>query len=56
MGDIEVEEKYRERFEKMIEAYYQQRGFTKEGVPSKETLNELDLNYIREELEYRGII
>jgi len=46
----------RERFERMVQAYYQQRGFNNEGVPTKETLDELNLQDVREELERRGII
>jgi aldehyde:ferredoxin oxidoreductase len=45
-----------DRFDKMIDEYYRLRGWNREGIPSGEILNELDLNYVRQELERRGIL
>jgi aldehyde:ferredoxin oxidoreductase len=46
----------RDKFNKWIDEYYKLRGFNSEGIPDKDTLDELGLNYVREELERRGIL
>ncbi|TDA68308.1 MAG: aldehyde dehydrogenase [Clostridia bacterium] len=40
---------------KLLEAYYEYRGWNKEGIPTKETLNQLGLDYVSEDFERRGI-
>jgi aldehyde:ferredoxin oxidoreductase len=54
------EDHWRKRFpeleEKLLNAYYKFRGWDQQGIPAKKTLQELDLGYIAEELERRGII
>ena len=54
------EDHWKKRFpeleEKLLDAYYKFKGWNKDGVPTKETLQELDLAYIAEDLEQRGII
>jgi benzoyl-CoA reductase subunit BamB len=39
----------------LLDAYYKFRGFNNNGVPTKEYLNEIDLGYVAEDLEQRGI-
>lgn len=41
---------------KLLDEYYKYRGWNKEGIPTKETLNKLGLDYVSEDLERRGII
>jgi len=36
--------------------YYRFKGWNKEGIPTKETLDKLGLNYVSEDLERRGIL
>jgi len=40
---------------KLLDEYYKFKGWNKEGIPTKETLNQLDLNYVVEDFERRGI-
>lgn len=41
---------------KLLDAYYKFKGWDNEGIPTKETLQGLDLGYVAEDLEQRGII
>jgi len=41
---------------KLLDAYYKFKGWDQQGIPTKETLQELDLAYVAEDLEKRGII
>jgi benzoyl-CoA reductase subunit BamB len=41
---------------KLLDAYYKFKGWDNEGIPTKETLEKLDLGYVAEDLEQRGII
>jgi aldehyde:ferredoxin oxidoreductase len=54
------EDHWKKRFpeleEKLLDAYYKFKGWNNEGIPTKETLHELGLDYISEDLEQRGII
>jgi len=40
----------------LLDAYYKFKGWNDDGIPKKETLQELDLGYVAEDLEQRGII
>jgi aldehyde:ferredoxin oxidoreductase len=40
---------------KLLDQYYKFKGWNKEGIPTKETLQELDLAYVAEDLEKRGV-
>lgn len=40
----------------LLDAYYKFKGWNDDGIPTKETLQELDLGYVAEDLEQRGII
>ncbi|MDA8233211.1 MAG: aldehyde dehydrogenase [Clostridia bacterium] len=42
--------------EKLLDAYYKFKGWNNDGIPTKETLYDLDLGYVAEDLEQRGII
>jgi aldehyde:ferredoxin oxidoreductase len=46
----------RERLNKWIGRYYEIRGWNREGVPTKDTLEKLGLGYVRQDLERRGIL
>jgi benzoyl-CoA reductase subunit BamB len=54
------EDHWKKRFpeleEKLLDAYYKFKGWNQEGIPTKETLHELGMDYIAEDLEQRGII
>ncbi|MCL5951624.1 MAG: aldehyde dehydrogenase, partial [Chloroflexi bacterium] len=41
--------------EKLLDAYYKFKGWNRQGIPTKETLQKLDLDYVAEDLEKRGI-
>lgn len=53
------ENSWKKRFpeleKELLDAYYKFRGFNLEGVPTKEYLQEIDLGYVGEDLEQRGI-
>jgi len=42
-------------FNKLIDRWYQLKGWDREGVPTKETMEELGLGYVYQELKRRGI-
>jgi len=54
------EDHWKKRFpeleEKLLDAYYKFKGWNKDGIPTKETLHELGMDYVAEDLEQRGII
>jgi benzoyl-CoA reductase subunit BamB len=54
------EDHWKKRFpeleEKLLDAYYKFKGWDNQGIPTKESLKELDLGYVAEDLEKRGII
>ena len=54
------EDHWKKRFpeleEKLLDAYYKFKGWDNQGIPTKETLQELDMGYVAEDLEQRGII
>jgi aldehyde:ferredoxin oxidoreductase len=41
---------------KLLDEYYKFKGWDNQGIPTKESLQELDLAYVVEDLEQRGII
>ncbi|MFC1946015.1 aldehyde ferredoxin oxidoreductase N-terminal domain-containing protein [Chloroflexota bacterium] len=53
------EDHWRKRFPeleaKLLDEYYKFKGWNNEGIPTREILNELGLDYIGEDLEQRGI-
>jgi benzoyl-CoA reductase subunit BamB len=54
------EDHWKKRFpeleEKLLDAYYKFKGWNNDGIPTRETLEGLDLGYVAEDLEQRGII
>ncbi len=54
------EDHWKKRFpeleEKLLSTYYDYKGWDSNGIPKKETLTQLGLDYIVEDLEQRGII
>jgi len=40
----------------LLDTYYKFKGWNSEGIPTKESLNELGLNYVSEDLVERGIL
>ncbi len=41
---------------KLLDEYYKFKGWDNQGIPTKESLHELGLDYVAEDLEQRGII
>jgi len=54
------EDHWKKRFpdleEELLTTYYNFKGWNHDGIPTRETLRELDLGYIEEDLERRGIL
>jgi benzoyl-CoA reductase subunit BamB len=54
------EDHWKRRFpeleEKLLDEYYTFKGWNKEGIPTKETLDELGLDYVSEDFIKRGIL
>jgi aldehyde:ferredoxin oxidoreductase len=48
--------RFPEHEELLLDTYYKYKGWNKEGMPTKKTLLELDLGYVAEDLEKRGIL
>jgi aldehyde:ferredoxin oxidoreductase len=53
------EDHWRRRFPdieaKLLDEYYQFKGWNNQGIPTKETLDELGLDYVSQDLEQRGV-
>jgi benzoyl-CoA reductase subunit BamB len=58
--EMPPEDHWKKRFPELeaqlLDAYYKFKGWDREGIPTKETLKDLDLAYIAEDFERRGII
>jgi aldehyde:ferredoxin oxidoreductase len=54
------EDHWKKRFpeleEQLLSTYYKYKGWNMDGIPTKERLYELDLDYVAEDLEKRGIL
>jgi aldehyde:ferredoxin oxidoreductase len=54
------EDHWKKRFpeleEKLLDAYYAFKGWNREGIPTPETLRELGLDHVAEDLIQRGIL
>jgi aldehyde:ferredoxin oxidoreductase len=48
--------RYPELEEELLSTYYTYKGWNSEGIPTRETLENLDLGYVADELEKRGIL
>ncbi len=40
----------------LLDTYYEYKGWNNDGIPTKKTLQDLDLGYVAEDLEKRGIL
>jgi aldehyde:ferredoxin oxidoreductase len=47
--------RYPELEEKLLSTYYKYKGWTQDGIPTRETFEKLDLGYAADDLEKRGI-
>ena len=58
--EVPPEDHWKKRFPELeaqlLDAYYKFKGWDNDGIPTKESLQELDLAYVAEDLEQRGII
>jgi len=58
--EVPPEDHWKKRFpeleKQLLDAYYKFKGWNMDGIPTKETLQELDLGYVAEDLEQRGIL
>lgn len=54
------EDHWKKRFpeleKKLLDEYYRFRGWNNDGIPTKETLAELDLDFVSEDFQRRGIL
>ena len=54
------EDHWKKRFPELekdlLDAYYKFKGWNNEGIPTKESLHELGLDYVSEDLQQRGIL
>ena len=54
------EDHWKKRFpeleEKLLDAYYKFKGWDHQGIPTKESLHELGMDYVSEDFEQRGIV
>jgi benzoyl-CoA reductase subunit BamB len=54
--DDHWKKRFPELEEKLLDAYYKFKGWNNDGIPTKESLHELGMDYVAEDLEQRGII
>ena len=58
--DRPPENHWKKRFpeleKELLDAYYQFKGWNNEGIPTKESLHELDLDYVSQDFIQRGIL
>jgi aldehyde:ferredoxin oxidoreductase len=53
--DDHWKKRFPEYEEKLLDEYYKYRGWNREGIPTRETFKNLDLDHVGEDLERRGI-
>jgi benzoyl-CoA reductase subunit BamB len=58
--EVPPEDHWKRRFpeleQKLLDTYYQFKGWNLDGVPTRETLHELDLDYVAEDFIERGLL
>lgn len=54
--DDHWKKRFPELEKKLLDEYYKYKGWNADGVPTRETLHALDLDYVADELERRGIL
>ena len=42
--------------QKLLDVYYSYKGWNREGIPTRLTLEQLDMTYVADDLEQRGIL
>jgi len=59
IDEVPPEDHWKKRFpeleKELLDKYYKYKGWNNDGVPTKETLHDLGLDYVAEEFEKRGI-
>ena len=45
-----------DKFDRQLDKYYEMRGWNSDAIPTKEVLAELGLDYVGQDLEWRGIL
>ena len=57
--DKPPEDHWRKRFpdleKQLLDQYYKLKGFNQQGIPTKESLHELEMDFVAEEFEQKGI-
>ncbi len=53
--DDHWKKRFPELEEKLLDAYYKMKGWNNDGIPTKEALEEMGLDYVAKEFEKRGI-
>jgi benzoyl-CoA reductase subunit BamB len=48
--------RYPELEKELLDTYYKFKGWNKEGIPTKESLDEMGLDYVSEDFVQRGIL
>jgi len=60
VDDLPPQDQWKKRFpeyeDKLLTAYYKFKGWDEDGIPTKESLYELGLDFVSDDLEQRGII
>ncbi|CAB1058975.1 Tungsten-containing aldehyde:ferredoxin oxidoreductase (EC, partial [Olavius sp. associated proteobacterium Delta 1] len=58
--DQPPENHWKKRFpeleEELLDTYYKFKGWNREGIPTKESLHDLELDYVSEDFIQRGIL
>ena len=54
--EVHWKRRFPELEEKLLSEYYKYKGWNQDGVPTRETLHDLDLDYIYEDFVERGIL
>lgn len=54
--DDHWKKRFPEYEESLMDTYYQFKGWNRQGIPTRETLMDLDLEYVADDLEKRGIL
>jgi benzoyl-CoA reductase subunit BamB len=54
--DDHWKKRFPELEEKLLDTYYKFKGWDNQGIPTKESLRELGMDYVSEDFEHRGLI
>ena len=57
--DKPPDDHWRKRFpeleKQLLDQYYQLKGFNEQGIPTRESLHELEMDFVADEFEQKGI-